>query len=555
MKNWQYRLFLCLLGPVLLWLCWPPLPLIPLVFIGFVPLLALENHIANQGGQHPTKTRYMRLFLWGYLYFLLWNLLDTWWIKNASLWGGVMAFVLNSLFMSFPLLAYHGIKHRLGQKWWAVIFVATWMSFEFLHQKWELSFPWLNLGNSFAQFPALIQWYEVTGTSGGTLWVLIINVLVFDAWQRYQTTKAQQQYPDKKWGQKRLGLILLLLVLPVTASLIRYFTYQEHGRPVTVGEVQPNIDPWNEKFDSRTMGQQMEKFLRLSAQVLEVDSSSVNESKNLRKVDYLVWPETSIPNNDRFWLADLQTHPEILYLRNFLRKYPQTALVAGFEPFKLYDNVNESPTARVFKNTNRAYDVYNSAIQIDTSQRLQYYHKSKLVPGSERMPYPGVFKFLEPLAVQLEGISGSRGTQAHRSVFFNTDSIGVAPVICYESIYGEYVTEYIRRGANLIFIITNDGWWGKTPGYKQHAAYASLRAIETRRSIARSANTGTSCFVNQRGNILQPQPWWMAAAIKDTILANDTITIYARFGDYLSRMALFLTLCLLGWAVFLKFKR
>jgi apolipoprotein N-acyltransferase len=196
------------------------------------------------------------------------------------------------------------------------------------------------------------------------------------------------------------------------------------------------------------------------------------------------------------------------------------------------------------------FDYYNTALQLDQAKNYHYYNKSKLVPGAENMPYVRYIPFADKWALDLGGISGTLGTQKERTVFFNQDSIGAAPVICYESIFGEYVTDYVKNGANLIFIITNDGWWKDTPGYKQHCAYAALRSIETRRSIARSANTGTSCFIDQRGDILQATAWRTDAVINATIRANTAETFYVRYGDFLARGAIGLTLILLAMSIF-----
>ena len=142
------------------------------------------------------------------------------------------------------------------------------------------------------------------------------------------------------------------------------------------------------------------------------------------------------------------------------------------------------------------------------------------------------------------GISGSLGKQDEREVFKSPDSTGAAPMICYESVYGEYVTEYVQRGAHLLFVITNDGWWGNTAGYKQHLQYARLRAVETRRDLAQSANTGISAFINQRGDIMQATAWWQPASIKSTMRANTELTFYVRYGDYLGRVAILLSIFL-----------
>jgi len=103
------------------------------------------------------------------------------------------------------------------------------------------------------------------------------------------------------------------------------------------------------------------------------------------------------------------------------------------------------------------------------------------------------------------------------------------------------MAEFIRNGAKSIFIITNDGWWGDTPGHEQHLAYARLRAIELRRSIARSANTGISAFLNQRGDVLQATEYWKQDIIRGTIRPSEQLTFYARYGDYIARTAAWLS--------------
>jgi apolipoprotein N-acyltransferase len=125
-------------------------------------------------------------------------------------------------------------------------------------------------------------------------------------------------------------------------------------------------------------------------------------------------------------------------------------------------------------------------------------------------------------------------------------------------VYGEFVTEYVRKGAGMLFIITNDGWWGNTPGHRQHFQYARLRAIETRRCIARSANTGISGFINQRGDVLQQTPYWQDAVISGKLLYDTTITFYVQYGDFLGRLSLFMSVFLLLYVFvkdFLKKKR
>ncbi|MBK7668571.1 MAG: apolipoprotein N-acyltransferase [Sphingobacteriaceae bacterium] len=215
-----------------------------------------------------------------------------------------------------------------------------------------------------------------------------------------------------------------------------------------------------------------------------------------------------------------------------------------------------SSTARKYSNADRYYDSYNTAIYIDTLQNFTFYHKSKLVPGAEIMPLRWIFKYLEEYALELGGTTGSLGTQKERTVL--TDDIykvKVAPSICYESIYGDFMGEYIRNGAEVIAIITNDGWWGNTPGHKQHLSYAKLRAIESRKQIIRCANTGISCFIDEFGNISQAKPYWEFAVINGDVNLNSVKTFFVRFGDLISYISIGLTLIIIGWSLFVRFKK
>jgi apolipoprotein N-acyltransferase len=193
----------------------------------------------------------------------------------------------------------------------------------------------------------------------------------------------------------------------------------------------------------------------------------------------------------------------------------------------------KTKTAR--PNINGGYfDVFNAAIQIENSSKVQFYHKSKLVPGVEQIPFAEQLAFLKPAFQAFGGSAGSYGKQEKPSVFYTQSGIGAAPVICYESIWGEYVADYVQQGAQFIAIITNDAWWGNTSGKDQHLLYAKLRAIETRRWVARSANTGISGFINQRGDIVQKSKWWTSTALKAEINLNDEQTFYVKHQDYIA---------------------
>lgn len=522
---------------LLMWLAWTPKPFAPLLLIAFIPLLIIEETLTKKYTNAGAK-----IFGWAYLSFLFWNVLTTWWVGNtytgeddySSLIAGLFANSANPLLMCIPFMLFHFTKKKLGTVAGYVSLPAYWLAFEYFHLQWELSWPWLTLGFGLSQYPMLFQWYEYTGVLGGSLWILAVNIFLF----RYFFAEKHQGEKNLK---KKIIVSISVVFVPVALSFFMETTYiadKTESKEIVV--VQPNIDPYNEKFDFTTLDNQLNTLLQLSAS--KVDSAT----------DYLVWPETAIPQG--IWLSEIDSNKSIVEVRDFLKKYPRLKLVTGISAYQHYESA-ETPTARHFSGGECCYDAFNSAIQLDSTNRIQIYHKSKLVPGVERMPYPGVLKFLERFALDMGGINGSLGTQKHRTVFFSDDSVGIAPVICYESVYGDYCGEYVRNGADYFFIMTNDGWWGNTAGHLQHLHYASVLAVEMRRCIARSANTGTSCFIDERGNISNETQWWIPDVIKRRMPVNTQMTFYSRHGDYLGVMAYMVSAILLIWMMIKKIIR
>lgn len=528
MKPQRLYLF-SLLSGALLALSWPAIGWAPLIFIAWVPLLMVEEIVLRDGRPYNN----LRLFGHAYLAFLTWNIGATWWIVNASLGGALLAFIANSALMAGVFTLFHAARKRIPSArsiWYLPVF---WLAFEFLHHDWDLTWPWLTLGNAFAGQYQLIQWYEFTGSLGGSLWVLLINIGIFAF--------------IKKWSLREPGFrpltavrrLILGLLAPMLLSLVLYYLAEDKGEPVHVAIVQPNVDPYNEKFSDDW--QEVERFLELAATV--TDSST----------GWLLLPETALVGylDERHMEED----ERIMRIRQFMEAYPRLNILTGAESLRFYlPGEEKSPTARKARRSEDIYyDSYNTALLINRGP-IGVYHKSRLVPGVEQMPFPSIFKFVESWAIDMGGATGTRAIQKERSVFKGNDTTQVvAPSICYESVYGDFMRQYVANGANFIGIITNDGWWGDTPGYRQHLAYARLRAIENRRSIARSANTGVSCFINQRGDISQAQPYWKPAAIKATIRLNTARTVYSFTGDLLGRSAVWLSAFFIGWMAWMYY--
>jgi apolipoprotein N-acyltransferase len=512
------NLFFALASGILLWAAWPVSPFTFLIFIAWIPLLWLESKIKSR----------KKFFGLTYVTMITWNVATTWWIWNASVPGAIAAFLANSLLMCFPWLGFKIVKKRLGDKTGYFSLIAFWMCFEFIHLlDWGLSWPWLTLGNAFATHPQWIQWYEYTGTSGGTLWIMLVNILLFLHIKNNPIAIGFNRETVKTYKNLLIGI--LLLIIPISFSWFSAVHTYKPGTKTNIVVVQPNIDPY-EKIAAGTFEAQLSKLIHLSEQA--IDDNTV----------LVVWPETALYTGNGIDEGNMKENFFLNPLWRFLQDHPNINLFTGIESYKVYDSKKTStakPAVPGFY-----YDSYNGSVLLDSSGPLAFYHKSMLVPGVETLPW--FLKFIDTWFEKFGGTTAGYAKQKERTVLNTTNGYKIAPAICYESIYGEFMSKYIHNGANLICIITNDGWWKNTPGHKQHMNYARLRAIETRTWIARSANTGISCFIDPYGNVIDPQPWDKAATIKMEVPVSNGETFFVKHGDILSRVMVILSILLVA---------
>lgn len=537
----KYLLYAIATG-LLLALAWPSKGFPLLIFFGFVPLLLAEHRI-TQRLQYKKKA--WSIFGLSFLAFFIWNAIVIWWLHYAQQydadgnlhdsWVAYLVPVLaNSLLMSIVFVLYHLVKTKAGNFYGMIFLPAVWMSFEKFHLNWELSWPWFNIGHAFASYYKWVQWYEYTGVFGGTLWVLIVNLIVFYYYTAYKNKK------DKKYFRKLLMYAGLWIGLPIAFSYFMYHNYTEQGEEVEAVVLQPALDPYTEKY-------QKDRFVIYQELIQLADKVVTPQTR------YVVGPETAIPGSGPgFVLDEIEHDPLILQLRDWTKEHPKINVVTGAELMRVYPMKElATETASLYGNTMLYYDAFNSAIQVNAKDELDFYHKSKLVVGVEHSPY---IKYLRPILgnimLNFGGTVKTLGTQPHASVFRNSiDSTVVAPVICYESIYGEYVTDYVKKGADVIFTMTNDSWWDNTDGHRQLLLYGNLRAIENRRSIVRSANSGISGFINQRGDIESFIPYGERGALKGIVKKNEKLTFYSTFGDYLARIGLLVMGIILAYTI------
>ncbi len=507
-----YPLSLSVIAGILLGLAWFEYFNV-VVFIGLVLIIELEVVV------HGSKRSGLKFFGYALLSMFLWNSIAIWWLWNASGYVTLAAWGLNAFFMTWPLLAYRWIKSATAHHFGGLALIACWLAFEYLHLHWDFSWIWLFLGHCFNTTPQWVQWYEYTGVFGGTVWVLVVAILahrlVFE-------------------GKRNLVVVLTVLTVPLLISQILWYSYNDTGTPVEVAVIQPNIDCYFEKFEYNVKtGLPNERYIPYQHQV-DTFLSLVRQAVR-SQTRFVLLPESSLHQviDETSPLSD----PAVQRFEHFLTNHPGLSLLIGADCYRFFpkDAVPQRATIRITQD-GYPYEIYNAGLFL--ADTIGVYHKSKLVVGVETIPFASVLK---PLLLNFGGTTGGVGkSEVGPVVFVNGQNQSLAPVICYESVYGQYVNEFITKGAQFIGVITNDGWWGNTPGHRQHLDFSRLRAIETRRYVARSANTGVSCFINARGEILQSLPYGQAGFLTSTVKLRKELTFYVRHGDYLARTGAFL---------------
>jgi len=424
--------------------------------------------------------------------------------------------------MATVFIVFHFTKKKVCNNVWGNLFlIPYWMAFEMLTYWWSIKWPWLNMGNVFSTRHQWVQWYEYTGVAGGTLWILLINILIANTILSAKAKEAKHTFIN-------IGLAALMLILPILISKNIYKHYEDQGKDTEVIVVQQNCNPWNEQFNSDYFNETIQNNINLSLPLV---------TPNTR---FVVSSESAI--QEGIWLDKMESARAIKTLREYVQRFPQMSFVIGGTTMEWVPQGMENDfPARQVGNSDRYYYSHNSAILIDTAA-TQHRNKAQLVVGVEAIPV--WLGFLKNFSLTVGIARGTlKGDPEARNLTFDNHKVGIP--ICYESAFGEYVSSFCKKGADLLFVITNDGWWGHTPGYRQHFEFSKLRAIENRRCVARSANTGRSGFINQRGDVLQRTHYWEPDAIKATLKANTKVTFYAKHGDYLSRIAVYLTFVLL----------
>lgn len=525
------RLAAVLLTPLLLCPGWLGMTGFTL-FAGLVPLLWLSDSYDG------SRRSWWRTAGWAALAFALWNAVTVWWIGLATPVGPVAATLASTFLNLVAFMLFHTVSKRAPRPLAYTTLVAAWIATEYWYTTGDFSWPWLLLGNGFSHDVWAIQWYEWTGLFGGTFWVLAVNLLLYEAWRARRD--------PRRWTKAGAALLLPLVLSLVLGHREGRLERVEAARTgsVRVSVVQPNVDCYD-KFHGDTEAQRRNLFDLLAR--VPADAQ------------FILLPETAVPGH--YWEPALSQYPlgdeaDAFWqaLRDTLRRtHPGALLVTGANTLRRYEAGAATATARRNPYDGSRYDIFNTAVGIDSAGRLQLHHKGRLVIGVENTP-TWVFDLMEFLVIDLGGTVGQIG-RGTRGTVFDHAGVGMGPAICYEGLYGDFFGDFVRRGADFMAIVSNDGWWGDTPGYRHLFTLSRLRAVEHRRAIARSANTGRSGFISPRGEVGETLGWEERGVLTADVPLCRRKTFYTRYGDYLGRIAEYVLLLSLLYFVAYRVRR
>ena len=518
-KTW-HRLVAVIISVILLSLGWLGLSGLSLL-VALIPLLIISESYSDSRGD------WWRMCGWATLTFLLWSLSTIWWVWNAAPIGVIVASIVGSFYNLCGVMIYHYTSKRAKRALAYTLLVTVWLATEWAYNSAEvMTFPWLLLGHGFSEDIWAVQWYEYTGIFGGTLWALCSNIAIFESLRTRKRSKVL--------------LASAIVIIPIIFSLSLYWSYDTSSKSVKISVIQPNVPCYDDERIAANMDDP-------TATIVELMNEVPAESK------FVLLPESSLA-----YIPSIRTVDEgctNLYATRFEQLHgaqnKDMKLIAGASTVRYYGNVAATETAR--ESNGEYYDLYNSALLINGEGNVeQIYHKQKLVIGVEAIPFRSILKNYN---VDLGGVSGQLGWGEQHIVFENGEA-KVGPAICYEGLYGNHFAGFAREGAEAMAVLSNDGWWGNTPGHRRLFDFCRLRAIETRRAIARSANTGISGFISPRGEVIGERLEWDERGVltADIELRND-VTFYMMYGDWVARIATYIAAMALLYNVAYRAKR
>ena len=502
---WEHKWALSLTAAIFLSLSYPPFDLAILQIPAFIFLFRIAVICETK----------RQVIYYAYPSFVLWNLLTTYWLMMATVAGGVAAILANALLMLIPLLIIRYVfKSGVHPVSAGFIAASVWVSYEFLHHNWDLSWPWLTLGNAWSNLTGAIQYISFTGVFGISFWIVLTSALLY-------------KYLSNPLKPILYSAVIAFFAFPVFSVISAISsTSQPDGESIEVAIIQPNSDSYQRFGGLSSLDELLDKLLGMS------------DSVRTENTDVIIWPENALDSSLPYDNVHFSRIQDSLRVWN-------TNLITGTGYAEYYDDDNRPAVVRK-NHSGVPFNIFNAAFNFRPDEPPAVYKKGKLVPVVERMPFVEFFQTLDRFQWVDWGRQMGYGPGNEANIF-NVNGVQTTALICYDSVFPGWVNQFVNNGAGFLTIITNDGWWGDSSGHKQHFAYARLRAIEHRMWIARSANNGISGIISPDGKVQVETEYWTEDAFTFTIINSNNHTFYAQFGNWIAYMSIIITVFGVGF--------
>jgi apolipoprotein N-acyltransferase len=554
-----------LVSGLLLGLSWPSYPYVRLevfAWVWMVPMLLALKSVKS----------FWRFLLNVLLALFVFSVFGMFWLITSSTMGTLLLFFVGTFVYAVPFVAFFFLRQTLGWRRALWLLPVVWTGWDWIYHLSEGSFGWLAMGVTQSNLYWLVQYVDITGVWGITFWLVLFNVLVVMAIEQFpvfsfqfpETSREQMKNENRKLKAgltHRLAFVTAVMLLPplgYSAFIFGRASRAPKEREISVFMIQPNVDPW-QKFDKKR-----------GAAIVGKTAAQTESALTSQKPDLIIWPESAVPY---FFLEDKAVQE---FLKRAVARW-DVPLLTGVLDRHVYNNSHQPP-GFLDKKQDKV-ELFNAALilspelpkvdpwptvdsaglelkAIDNDARTkqwlnvktsELYHKRILMPFVERVPYVDRFPGLARLALNVGGSGGfTPGNEA--TVFSFKDRQGenviLGTAICYDQEYPATMAESVRNGAQMLAVITNEGYWSQTQGAYEMAAFTRLRAIEMRRSIARAANTGVTSFIDPLGRVYQQAPWWSEQTVSGKVSLSEELTVYVRYTDYFPKVCLWLLFAL-----------
>lgn len=549
LSSTQYFLLFSL-NTILLILAWHSNSTAFLVFTAFVPLFYLLHH--------PPQTYNERLscYILAFLTVFLASYFTIYWIHHVRPSTHLITSLVSSVSMFVPYLLAFWLRFtkKAGPLTASLVFIASWTVIELLHDLNILGLPYGNLGHVLAAYPKLIQWYSITGSTGGTLWIFAANLGLTSLanrllQRRIHAVKFRNSYIGSKApthpnqsGKTRptgtaktnlikVAAILSAIVLPAILSLTMFSTPPTGTNKTTVNvmALHTSTDVYTYKYrvDPLVL---LEEYL--TATKKQLDSSQTN---------LIVWPENAI--TDVILFDNPDSSDAIKKIRQELINGPHNMLIAGALVKEIVvppDPPTYAPNILFNKEENYHYKLYNATVFVQAAKATTIKVKKRLVPFSEQVPTSKIYAPLVWLIPNLAELNFSAMEQGYPLFSFRNDSCRTTPIICYGSAFSNYVADETRNtGANFLTMVFNEGWMKSKKSYTHFNWFTVCRTIENQRFTVKSSNEGITAIIDQKGMELEKWEGGPSHGVVQEILTvNDQFTFYTRHHKVINMLLL-----------------